>query len=130
VDSKKVGVITGVIGSIFLLLPVCWYLYTVIAPPPASWYEYMPPMAGSLILVFFLGGNVLGLIFAYLTKLLLKCSTVFGALFISTGLSNFFILAKMFYFSGLFGLLLYTPSIVTILVGVTLVKPLRILVAR
>ncbi|MDH5419892.1 MAG: hypothetical protein OEX06_06135, partial [Candidatus Bathyarchaeota archaeon] len=59
-DSKKVGVITGVIGSIFLLLPVCWYLYTVIAPPPPSWYEYMPPMAGSLILVFFLGGNVLG----------------------------------------------------------------------
>ena len=117
VGVSKVGVITGVIGSIFLLLPVCWYLYTVIVP-----YQDVPPMAGTVILVFFLGCNILGIIFAGLTKILLKRSTVFGAFFISLGLLNFYLLTKMFYFSGLFGLLLYTPSTVTILVGLSLIK--------
>jgi hypothetical protein len=125
VGVSKVGVITGVIGSIFLLLPVCLYLYTVIIP-----YQDVPPMAGTLILVFFLGCNILGIIFAGLTKILLKRSTVFGALFISLGLLNFYLLTKMFYFSGLFGLLLYTPSTVTILVGLSLIKQLRILIKR
>lgn len=122
-DSKRVGVITGVIGLIFLLPPVCWYLYMVIVPPPSD-YEYMPPGAGAIIFMVFLGGNILGLIFAGLTKLLLKRSKVFGALFISSGLPNFFLWTKMFYFSGLFDLLLYTSPIVTILVGMSLIFPL------
>jgi len=120
VGVSKVGVITGAICSIFLLLPVCWHLYTVIVP-----YQDVPPMAGTLILVFFLGCNILGIIFAGLTKILLKRSTIFGALFISLGLLNFYLLTKMFYFSDLFGLLLYAPSTVTILVGLSLIKQLR-----
>lgn len=122
-DSKKAGVITGFIGLIFLLFPVCWYLYMVIVPPPSD-HEYMPPGAGAIIFMFFLGGNILGLIFAGLTKLLLKRSKVLGTLFISSGLPNFFLWTKMFYFFGLFDLLLYTSPIVTILVGISLIFPL------
>lgn len=127
--KKDKGIITGIIGSIFLLLPVCWYLYMVIVPPPSD-YEYMPPMAGTLIAMLFFGANILGIIFASLTKILLKRSIMFGTLFISSGLLNFYLLTKMFSFSGLFGLLLYAPPIVTILVGVSLIKQIRMLVTR
>lgn len=123
-DAKKVaGIMMGVIGLFFLLLPVCWYLYMVMVPPPSD-YEYMPPGAGAIIFILFLGGNILGLIFVGLTKILLERSKVFGALFISSGLLNFFLLTKMFYLSGLFDLLLYTSPIVTILVGMSLIFPL------
>lgn len=123
-DAKKVGgIITGVIGSIFFLLPVCLYLYTAVVPPSPAYYEYMPPMGGILIAMFFFGCHILGIIFVGLTKIILRRSTVFGALFLSSGLLNFYLLTKMFYFSSLFGLLLYAPLIVTIIVGVSLVKP-------
>lgn len=131
-EPRKVeGTIAGVIASIFLWLPVCWYLYMIAVPPSPSYYEYMPPMAGTLIFFFILGSNTVGVILVGLTKMLLKRSTVFGALFILSGLLNLYLLISMFsfpFFSGLVGILLYTPPLVPILVGVSLVKPLRELV--
>ena len=130
VDAKKdEGIITGIIGQIFLLLPVCWYLHMIIVPPPSD-YEYVPPMAGTLVAMLFFGASILGIIFAGLTKKLLKRSIIFGTLFISSGLLNLYLLTKMFSFSGLFGLLLYAPPIISILVGVSLMKQIRMLVTR
>jgi hypothetical protein len=130
VDAKRVaGIIVGVIASGFLFLPVFWYLDMVITPPPASWYEYMPGMAGPLILGFLLGSNVLGIIFAVLTKALLGRSIVFGATFILLGILNSYILTQMrfrvWYSWGEGTPLLYIPSIVSSLVGVFLVVSSR-----
>ncbi|KPV63604.1 MAG: hypothetical protein AOA66_0736 [Candidatus Bathyarchaeota archaeon BA2] len=128
-DAKRVaGIIMGVIGFILLLFPVWQRLYMVIMPPPPSYYEYSPRFAAAFASMLL--PNILGVIFVGITRLLLKRSTVFGALFISSGLLNFYLLTKTFPFCSLFDLLLYAPSIVAILVGVSLIKLPKMLVAH
>jgi len=90
-----------------------------------------------IILVLFYFCPAVVIISAGLTKKLLEHSRVFGALFILSGLLNFFILTSIFYlrwwFTGLAlwaYLLGYTPSTIAVLVGISLIKPLRMLVAR
>jgi len=130
---KIVGIMTGVSGLVFLIFSVSWYLYRTMAPLP-------PPSPGmrwaylGTFMVFYLC-NFFGMISAGLTKVLLKRFKVFAAPFITLGLLNLSILTGMFYFkwfspSWMWVLLLYAPSTLTILVGVSLIKPLRMLVAR
>jgi uncharacterized membrane protein len=124
VDDKKVeGMILGVIGLLFLLYPVVRSFYRIIVPPPPSEYYYSPRFAGAFMGMLFL--NILGVIFVGLSKLRLKHSTVFGALFIAAGLLNFYVWSGTFSFSGLSNLLVNAPSIITILIGVSLIVPLR-----
>lgn len=129
---KIAGITAGVSGLVFLIFSVSWYLYETMAPLPPPWpgmrWAYM-----GIFVVFYLC-NLFGMISAGLTKILLKRFKVFAAPFISLGLLNLFILTSMFYFKwfspSLWVLLLYAPSTMTILVGVSLIKPLRMLVAR
>jgi len=89
----------------------------------------MPPMAGLLILLFLLGSNHFGVIFAVLTKVLLKRSTIFGATFILSAILNFYVLIKMgfrvSYGWGMITLLIYAPLLATSLVGISLILPFR-----
>jgi hypothetical protein len=126
------GTVAGVSASVLLWLPVVWVVYVLVAPR-TSGPEYLPPIAGGMVLLFLLGSNTVGLLFVGLTKSLLKQSRVFGALFISGGLLNLLLLWSMFgfgSFSGLLGLLIYMPSLVPIIVGVSLIVSLRELVTR
>lgn len=112
----------GVIGLFFLLYPVAGYIYRVIIPLPSSDYS-SPRFAGAFSGMLIL--NILGVIFVGFSKLRLKHSTVFGALFISAGLLNWSFSRGMFSFSGPFDLLLYAPAIITFLIGVSLIVPPR-----
>ena len=120
--KKTEGIIVGVIASIFLFFPVFYYLSMIITPLS---YENMPPMAGLLTLLFLLGSNHFGVIFAVLTKALLKRSTIFGATFILSAILNFYVLIKMgfrvSYGWGMVTLLLYAPPLATSLVGISLI---------
>jgi hypothetical protein len=124
VDVDRVeGMILGVIGLLFLLYPVVWSFYRIIVPPPLSEYDYRPCFAGAFMGMLLL--NIPGVIFVGLSKSRLKRSTVFGALFIAAGLLNFYFWSGTLCFSGLSNLLVNAPSIITILIGVSLIVPLR-----
>ena len=134
VDPNKFeGTIVGVIASIFLLLPMFWVLSDIIVPPPPGWHEYVTGAAAGIFLFFFFGSNIVGIIFAVLTKTMLKRSMVFGAIFILSGLLNLYFVIEMFGLYRLWwekDLSVLAPPIVTILVGVSLIVPLRRLVTR
>jgi hypothetical protein len=120
--EKSKGIMVGVIALFFLLFPVFWYLSMVMAP---FYYDYMPGLAGTLTFLFFLGSNLFGVIFAVLTKVLLKRSTMFGAAFILSALLNFYVFIKMgfrvSYGWGMLSLLLYALPLATSLVGLSLI---------
>lgn len=102
------GSLTGVIGLIFLLLPEC------LIPVFARFESEIPIIAVYLVSI------PLSIIFVVLTKLLLKHSIMFGALFISLGLLKFFVDLVLWKLS-LYLVIFSVPSIVTILVGVSLI---------
>jgi hypothetical protein len=126
-DSEKTkGILVGVVASFLLFFPVLLYLSMVMAP---LYDENVAGLAGGLTFLFFLGSILFGVIFAVLTKALLKCSMIFGVLFTLSAILNFYVLVKMgfrvSYGWGLVTLLLYAPLLATILVGISLIMPIR-----
>jgi hypothetical protein len=83
------GIITGLIGLILLLFPVWGHLTFIYDDRLRLVRDNIEPTdLTSMFILICLAANLFGLIFAGLTKMLLKSSKMFGAIFIILGLLN------------------------------------------